>query len=366
MKIALLDPYFVESHKHWALGLQKYSSHTIKIFHLSPVHWKWKMQAGAIFLAQQILNGSFRPDLFLVTDMLDLNLFVSLVRNHFLNIPFVVYLHENQLTYPISAQDTDIINKRDNHYAFINFRSLLAADHIIFNSTYHKVVFIENLEPWLKKFPGPRLSHIVSDIEKKSSVLPVGIEYNRLASIPGTSHSYSHPLFIWNHRWEYDKNPEFFFDVLSELKKEGRKFYIVLLGKRGKNPPPCFKQALVTFSNEIVHQGFCSEYEEYLSWLHVADIAFVSSIQDFFGISVVESIACNCIPVLPKRLAFPEHLDAQYGHLYYSTKGEALKILRNLLDTRNFDANINKQAEKYDWKSITSQYDQLFKQLSLK
>ena len=35
-------------------------------------------------------------------------------------IPIVMYFHENQITYPWSPNDRDIIKERDHHYGFIN------------------------------------------------------------------------------------------------------------------------------------------------------------------------------------------------------------------------------------------------------
>ena len=56
MKIVLLEPYFSGSHKSWALGLQSYSKHQIKIISLPVKFWKWRMRGGAITLANDFMK----------------------------------------------------------------------------------------------------------------------------------------------------------------------------------------------------------------------------------------------------------------------------------------------------------------------
>ncbi|MFO8112479.1 MAG: DUF3524 domain-containing protein, partial [Desulfosalsimonadaceae bacterium] len=44
-------------------------------------------------------------------------------------MPAAIYMHENQLAYPIRPGET-----RDLHYGFINYVSMLCADQVLFNS----------------------------------------------------------------------------------------------------------------------------------------------------------------------------------------------------------------------------------------
>ena len=100
MKIVLIEPYFSGSHKSWALGLQSYSKHQIKIISLPGKFWKWRMRGGAITLANDFMKMDYEADLILATDMLDLTTFLSLTRVRTSNIPTAIYFHENQLSYP--------------------------------------------------------------------------------------------------------------------------------------------------------------------------------------------------------------------------------------------------------------------------
>ena len=134
MKILILEPYFTGSHKQWALGYKKYSKHEVKILSMKGQFWKWRMHGGAVTLAKQFKNKNYKPDLILSTDMLDLSTFLALTKTKACS---AIYFHENQLSYPWSPNDRDIIKQRDHHYSFINYVSALSADHVLFNSRFH-------------------------------------------------------------------------------------------------------------------------------------------------------------------------------------------------------------------------------------
>ena len=176
MKILLIEPFFTGSHKSWALGFQKHSRHQVELLTLSGHYWKWRMHGGAITLANKYIDSKYQPDLIVVTDMLDLCTFQGLTRKLTSNIPFAVYFHENQLTYPWSEKDEDVKLKRDNHYAFINYSSALAADKVFFNSQYHKQSFLNELPRFLKQFPDHNNLATIDTIKNKSEVLYLGVD----------------------------------------------------------------------------------------------------------------------------------------------------------------------------------------------
>jgi len=141
MKILLIEPYYTGSHKKWAEGLKKHSSHHIKILSMKGQFWKWRMHGGAVTLAKIFNTMDWKPDLILSTDMLDLTTFLALTRAKSNGVPTAIYFHENQISYPWSPRDRDILNKRDNHYGFINYSSALTASKVFFNSNFHMKTF---------------------------------------------------------------------------------------------------------------------------------------------------------------------------------------------------------------------------------
>ena len=217
MKILLLDPFFTGSHKQWACAYQQASQHEVEILSLPGRHWKWRMHGGAVQLAQDFLQLNFNPDLILATDMLDLSTFIALSKNKLKQTQIALYFHENQITYPWSPKDQDIQLQRNNQYGFINYTSALVADHVFFNSNYHQNSFINSLPDFLKQFPDYRGLENITMIKQKSSVLPLGINLKPFDKFNRTTKN-EIPVLLWNHRWEYDKNPEDFYDALCFLK----------------------------------------------------------------------------------------------------------------------------------------------------
>lgn len=366
MNILLLDPYFIESHKSWAEGYQKFSKHKIDILSLSGHHWKWRMHGGAITLANQFLESDLKPDLILATDMLDLNTFLALTRKRTANIPVALYFHENQLTYPWSPTDEDVEQGRDKHYSFINVASALAADKVLFNSQYHHDAFLEELPRFLKAFPGKDTDTITEEISARSEVLPLGMDISGLAALePETKEWSKRAVLLWNHRWEYDKNPDMFFNALYKLQEHGVDFRLIVLGRQFGQSPPIFEQAKKILADKILHWGYAETKEEYVKWLYQADIIPVTSNQDFFGASVVEALACNVKPLLPDNLAYPEHLPEAYKASFFYPAGNMHEYQRKL-QRRIFDVRVlrlekmRKFVKKYDWPEMASRYDDLF------
>ena len=361
MNILLLEPYFTGSHKSWAEDLQNFSSNEINILSMKGQFWKWRMQGSAITLAQKFNEMNIQPDLILATDMLDLTTFLSLTRKKTYNTPTVIYFHENQLSYPWSIKDKDFINKEHKHYGFINYSSALTADKVLFNSNYHKDSFLNELKLFLKRSPDHNELDTIKRIKDKSDVLYIGIDLKRFD--PFKTKNEGPPLILWNHRWEYDKNPEIFFKVLFDLHKEEIDYRLVILGERHNNYPSIFDEAKEKLKSKIIHFGYCNSSKEYAEWLWKSDILPVTNNQDFFGISIMEAIYCDTYPLLPNRLTYPELLPLNYHDEHIYTKQSELLskltyAIHNIEDIRNL--KFNKIAQTYDWSKMISTYDKLF------
>ena len=360
MKILLLEPFFGGSHKRWAEGYRQYSRHEVQILHLKGRHWKWRMFGGAVSLAEQFMNSTFQPDLILATDMLDVSTFLGLAREKAAGIPVATYFHENQITYPWSPDDPDLALHRNIQYGFINYTSALASSKVLFNSPYHRHAFLENLPDFLRQFPDARSLNRVGEIAQKSMVLPLGLSLAWMDAHEARP-MYPEATLLWNHRWEYDKNPEFFFRQLFRLKEEGHRFRLIVLGESYRQFPPVFDEARKRLGDEIIHFGYVEEPGEYARLLWQADILPVTSRQDFFGGSIVEAIYCRCFPLLPNRLAYPMHIpaDKQATHLYHSEEGLYEKLaeaLHHIEKIRQQDG-IRHFVAQYDWSNLVHEYD---------
>ncbi len=375
VNILLLETFYTGSHKQWADDFKKYSSYDIVVMPLSGHHWKWRMHIGAVELAAKAINpevkfknGATKPDLILATDMLDLATFLGLTKSWSHNIPTAIYFHENQLNYPWSPTDADVKLKRDAHYAFINYTSALAADKVFFNSQYHMQAFLTELPKFLQTFPDYNNLATVDAIAKKSSVLPLALDLKKLdVCKPEKIDKPNRAVVLWNHRWEYDKNPEHFFNTLFELADHGIDFRLVVLGESYDKQPPIFAIAKEKLADKILHFGYAETFEEYCKWLWVADVLPVTSVQDFFGGSVVEAMYCNTVPFLPKRLAYPEHIPAQFHNtFFYDEPDFAAKLQRRIMDVKYLRVMDTQQyARKYDWSNMIGQYDEAMKSVKV-
>lgn len=367
MNILLLEPFYTGSHKAWADGFKKYSSHQVTIVTLPGAHWKWRMHGAAVTMASLVPPTCHNnTDLIIATDMLDLSVFLALTKSWSSNIPVVLYFHENQLTYPWSKTDEDVHLKRDNHYAFINYTSALAADKVFFNSNYHRQSFLQALTGFTEQFPDYRNTKTITQIEEKSEVLRLGLDFEVLQqAIPLNIDKPRRAVVLWNHRWEYDKNPEEFFEALIEIHNRGIDFNLVVLGQSYGKQPGIFEKAKAELKEHILHWGYCKDYKEYVKWMSISDILPVTSIQDFFGISVLEAMFCNVVPLLPRRLAYTEHIPETYHRTFFYEEGELItKLQRRIMDVKYVRVMDTRQyALKYHWISLVNEYDRKFEQI---
>lgn len=375
MRILILEPYFTGSHAAWAEGFANFSSHNVEILSLKGQYWKWRMHGGAVTLARKFLARQNHPDLFLATDMLDLTTFLALTREKTSRIPAAVYFHENQISYPWSPDDRDKVHKRDKHYGFINYTTALAADAVFFNSRFHLRSFQEGLPRLLKHFPDYRELESVKRISRKCSVLPLGLDLEKFDRfrpvLSGNPKDYpsNPPLILWNHRWEYDKNPSDFFRALFLLEKRGLKFNVAVLGENFSKSPDDFEEARRKLGDKVIHFGYALDLADYAGWLFKADILPVTSNQDFFGVSAAEAVYCGCYPLLPKRLSFPDVVPADtFPDNFYESFDELVdKLNTAVLDIHRIrKVDLSDTVKKYSWRIMAPQYDRMFEKVAFR
>ena len=145
------------------------------------------------------------------------------------------------------------------------------------------------------------------------------------------------------------------------MKEEGVPFKLIVVGKSFKKSPSIFQKAKAILVEEIIHFGYAESWVEYAQLLWQADILPVSSNQDFFGGSVVEAMYCQCFPILPNRLAYPEHIPKQFHHqhLYSTTEDFFQKIKTAVVNLNHTEAANTYQnfVAKYDWSTLAVKYD---------
>ena len=363
MDVWLVEPYYTGSHRTWADGYRANSRHRIRPLTMPGRFWKWRMQGGAVTLARKAGHLS-PPDVILASDMLNLPLFLALANPRLAGVPVVLYFHENQLTYPLQAGE-----KRDLHYGFINWASALRADAVCFNSTYHREAFLDELPRLLKHFPDYTELWSVEAIQARSQVLPLGLDLARLDELnpaqPGEGWPRPpgpRPAILWNHRWEYDKDPATFFRAIYALHDEGLDFGLVLLGETFRNRPDEFLEARERLGQRIIHFGYAEDTATYGRLLWQADIVVSTAIHEFFGAAVVEACYCGCFPILPRRLSYPELIPREHhaACLYDDFEGLLSRLrwaLTHVHEARRL--SLAPAMAGYDWAVMAPRYDDL-------
>jgi glycosyltransferase involved in cell wall biosynthesis len=378
--ILIISPYHGGSHQAWAEGYQQHSQMNVDLLTMPDRFWKWRMHGGAVTLARQYMGLERPPDVILATDMLDLTTFLALTRRRHQPVPVALYMHENQLTYPLPADGSSgpmrrQLGERDQHYAFINYVSMLAADLVLFNSEFHRQSFFEALPRFLKHFPEYNELGTLDALGAKCHVLPVGIDLQRLIEpgqgawpLSATMPPSEPPLIIWNQRWEYDKNPAAFFRALYEIQAEGMPFRLALCGQQFGRRPTVFDEAIARLSDHIVHIGHASD-AEYRSLLWESSLIISTAHHEFFGISIVEAISCHTFPILPCRLSYPELIPEPFHGrcLYHNQRGLLQRLRWSLAHPQEITAIASQLAlvvQDYDWSRLAVRYDSRLAQLN--
>jgi glycosyltransferase involved in cell wall biosynthesis len=239
MNVLLLEPWYGGSHRHFVDGIAQSQQPRRAHRHAQapgsgsggcrevPSRWHARHRIS--------LPGGFMPDVLLASDMVNVPAYLSLLRRELASVPVVLYFHENQLTYPIPP-DTP----RDYTYAYINYLSCLASDRILFNSRFHYDSFIDALPGLLKIFPDHNHLDNVQEIRERSDVLHLGLSLSDhdAYDVDRRVEQKGPPIVLWNHRWEYDKDPASFFRLMNRLDDADARFRLILAGEHFDQQPP--------------------------------------------------------------------------------------------------------------------------------
>jgi glycosyltransferase involved in cell wall biosynthesis len=168
---------------------------------------------------------------------------------------------------------------------------------------------------------------------------------------------------LWNQRWEYDKDPETMLQALYALADEGLQFRVALAGENFRVTPDEFNQARSRLGDRLEHYGYAESEAEYAELLHRADIVLSTAIHEFFGVSVVEAIYRGCLPVLPRRLSYPELLPPElHERCLYDDFAGLLARLRSAIAEPAAPSTLREAMARFDWSLQAPAYDALMEE----
>jgi len=361
LHVLLVEPTYRRdgSHGAWADGIVRHSRHRISLVTHPDRFWRWRMRGGAVTLAAQIaalVATQGRPDVLLVSDMVDLAALLGLTRTTLERVPAILYLHENQLVH-VASRD----GATDELYATINWTSMAAADAIWCNSQFHLDALADSLPPFLARAPDLAHTAFVDDVLARLRVVPVGVDAARLIDAPRAS-SYDAgraPLIVWNQRWDHDKDPGALFGVLKALARDGVAFELALAGLNTRVDPQEFDDVRAALGSRVVHVG-ALDRSAYCDLLLRCDVHVSTARHEYFGIASVEAMAAGAVPLLPRRLSYPELVPEMFhaAALYPSKLYDHLHtVVTDLSAARSRVDGLRPQMRRHDWSSVIEQYD---------
>jgi len=330
-KILLLSGYDAASHRFWreqiTSGLPQYEWTQVV---LADRFFSWRARGNALTFAfehQDTLQKYY--DCIIATSMVDLTNLRGFVP-HLANIPTLVYFHENQFDYPNHA-----FNKMDQNIVNLQLTSIynsLSANKVLFNSNYNRATFFSGANALLNKLPDGIPKGLLDKVEKNAQVLSVPIEDCIEYDVEKAHLPKNKPIqVVWNHRWEYDKQPEVLFNALELLKADGIDFKLHVLGQSFRKIPDCFSSAKELFCEEIETWGY-QPREKYLQILAESDLVISTALHDFQGLSMLEAMARGCLPVAPNRVAYPEYISQEHLYSVSETIDESQALYQKLVE----------------------------------
>jgi glycosyltransferase involved in cell wall biosynthesis len=325
MRFLFLEPFYGGSHRDFADGLVAHSRHTIDLVTLPDRFWKWRLRGAALYWADRISPKGY--DGLIISSLMNLADLKALWPHPF--PPSLVYFHENQLTYPAAPGE-----RADHQPGFTNIATALCAQALLFNSQTHLDGFIAALPDFIRIMPDFRPKWVVEAIAQKTAVAHPGCHFSKEMALPLWDLNQP-PLIVWNHRWEHDKNPEAFFQALTAMADQGIDFQVALLGEGYAQMPAVCRQAPEQLGTRLVQYGHVPSRRAYYEWLSRGTVVISTALQENFGIAAVEAMGHGCLPLLPKRLSYPEILpQAFHDDFLYSDPDDLETKLAHLLTHR--------------------------------
>ena len=363
-RVLLISGYDAASHKYWRQslesGLKDYSWTQVS---LPDRYYAWRIRGNGLTLAYQykeILSKNY--DCLIVTSMVDLNSLRGFIPE-LAKIPTIVYCHENQFDYPHNEQKLDMANRLNAQLSSIY--AMLSANKVLFNSHYNRESYLSGAKKLLKKLPDGVPTGIIESIQSKSSVLAVPIVSPDItSSFVGKSKQLME--IVWNHRWEFDKQPEVLFSALNKLKALGYQFRLHVMGQSFRKVPECFEKARVDLQEEIVTWGYQS-LQAYHNILNQADVVVSTALHDFQGLSMLEAISRGCHPIAPNRVAYPEYIESTDLYQVGVNLDEGQQLCEKLVElyqrwevnSTNLKVDYLKKMQEYSTEHLLPQYKTL-------
>lgn len=306
MRLLLLSAYDAHSHRHWHRCLREgLADWDWTLLALPPRHFAWRVRGNPLTWsvdARETLTA--RYDLLLATSMVDLATLRGLVPS-LAAVPSALYFHENQFAYPEGRSPHGLLEAQ-----LVSLYSALAADRLLFNSAWNRDSFLEGVGKLLDRLPDAVPAGIVEALAGKSAVLPVPVAVGQ----PQSRREAGPLQVLWNHRWEYDKDPALLLDIARRA--GGPEVVFNVVGQQFRDSPGEFASLRreLAGSGSLGEWGFVEDRQAYWDLLGRCDVVLSTAAHDFQGLAVQEACLLGCSPLVPDRLAYPEWFGGEFRY----------------------------------------------------
>ena len=381
VSILFLEAYDAGSHRAFRQGLTARSRHRIRSLTLPGRFWKWRMRGAAAWFADQLnaellsADSAGPIDLIFVTGFTNVADLRGLLAPPLDRVPILLYMHENQLTYPLSPEE-----EFDFHFGFTSIISTMAADRIVFNSAWHRDLYLAAIPAFLNRMPEAVPRQVPDRLGPRCEVLGVGLDraplpgdhfpqYRGGASDPDAGPGWprgDRPLIIWNHRWEFDKRPDVFRAAIEQLLARELNFTVALLGE-SRGQEEVFTALRDQLGSRCVAFGHQDSRADYEAWLARGDIVVSCAEQEYFGIAVAEAVHAGCYPVLPRDQVYPALYGSHcQGRHFYTGEAELVDLLAELVagDSCGHVCSLDQDVDQYCWPRLAPEFDRLLAEVA--
>ena len=317
MRVLAFETWDDGSHRSVRESIERHGAHDWTWITLPGRAWAWRMRLGAAeALAALESRRKAEPERFaepfdavVATSLVSLGDLRSGLGPTYVKLgaPFVLYMHENQVVYPL-AEDAAETSRQDVQPAVTNLTSVLAADRVLWNSAWNRDSFVAGLRRILRHAPSATRAAVDLDaIHGQGTIAwpplsepPADLNDKRADSGDVTR-------IVWPHRWEHDKDPAALLDAMRSLPQDGSVRWVIL-GSDPQDGDPRRLAMHEEFGAIIDHDGYEPDRAVYWRRLAACDWVLSTARHEFFGVAVAEALRAGCLPWVPDRLSYPELL----------------------------------------------------------
>lgn len=184
--------------------------------------------------------------------------------------------------------------------------------------------------------PSTFLKKELQPFKTKTKAFPFGIDGIKFPQ----SKIYKAYDVVFPHRLELDKGVDEFIEIVSDMKEVS---FLVTCPQEeyaiSKNP-----YHILLKKHKNVSFVYNQKYNQHLLTLSKCKIVLSCARQENFGYSVLKSIKCGAIPVVPNRLCYPEMYDILNR---YNNKKECINKIKAILkgNNLNYESRIKNEVK---------------------